>query len=125
MADVHRAPLHGTVSDLQDPTCESEVTFVLADVSYQEDTTLLSINGKLDGVLHAAGVLRDAVLHKQTPKTFREVLAGKVSPSVLGSYPRFNNVFNLGNATIADAVGSITSSGAFGLIKYQQQLCYP
>lgn len=50
-----------------------------ADVSFLEDARLLSQHGKLNGVLHAAGVLRDAVLHKQTAGSFREVLAGKVS----------------------------------------------
>ena len=76
LVDTNRAPQHDNITDLQ--SCESQVTIAMGDVAFSEDARLISATAKLDGVLHAAGVLRDAVLHKQTATSFREVLAGKV-----------------------------------------------
>ena len=72
-----RAPAHGSLADLQGSSCTTEVTVTSADVAQAEGAALASLS-KVDGILHAAGVLRDALLTRQTASSFREVLAGKV-----------------------------------------------
>lgn len=73
-----RRPAHGSIADLQASGCSTQVAIIAADVAQAEDIQLASLS-KVDGVLHAAGVLRDALLSKQTASSFRVVLAGKVS----------------------------------------------
>jgi hypothetical protein len=51
-----------------------------SDVASAEDAAACGV-GRVNGVMHAAGVLRDALLLKQTASSFREVLSGKVSGS--------------------------------------------
>lgn len=58
------------------------VTVAASNVALQSTASLLG-DAKIDGVLHASGVLRDALLLKQTASNFREVLAGKASLSSL------------------------------------------
>ena len=77
LVDVTRTPAHGSAADLQSPSCATEVVFLVSDVALSEDAVAGAL-GRVDGVMHAAGVLRDALLLKQTTSSFREVLAGKV-----------------------------------------------
>ena len=93
LLDTSGGSTHVRITDLQAAGCETEVTIQQADVSFQADSQLVSSgSSKVDGVLHAAGVLRDAVLHKQTASSFRAVLAGKVR---VGSYFCLNFFFSI------------------------------
>ena len=78
LVDVTCNPAHGSAADLQSPDCTTEVVIVTSDVALAEDAAMRTL-GRVDGVMHAAGVLRDALLLKQTASSFRDVLAGKVS----------------------------------------------
>lgn len=66
-------------ADLQSNDCPTQVTLVLGDISCAEQTAWLGRNVKVDGVMHAAGILKDALFLKQTAASFKEVLAGKAS----------------------------------------------
>ena len=66
----------------------AEVLHVAADVSCREDVARLLAEararfGRIDGVLHSAGVLRDAFLWKKTREEMRAVLAPKVDGTLL------------------------------------------
>jgi len=91
LVDVTRTPAHGSAADLQSASCATEVVMVSSDVALAEDAAA-SGAGRVDGVMHAAGVLRDALLLKQTASSFREVLSGKVRGSLEG-----NQIFDLPN----------------------------
>lgn len=77
LLDVNQKGVHAVPADLQDPTCKLEVTVQLCDSSFREEASL-GREQQLSGLIHAAGVLRDALFLKQTAASFREVLAGKV-----------------------------------------------
>ncbi len=60
-----------------------EILYLNADVSNYEDVKNLvneskSRFGEINGVIHAAGVLRDSLVRNKTPKEMREVFAPKV-----------------------------------------------
>ena len=74
-------------TDLRSPGCTAAVEMLCTDVGSAAGAALLASRGPVDGVLHAAGVLRDALLLKQTAASIRAVLAGKVSIMVHGSTP--------------------------------------
>ena len=66
----------------------AEVLHVAADVACREDVARLLAEararfGRIDGVLHSAGVLRDAFLWKKTRDDMRAVLAPKVDGTLL------------------------------------------
>jgi NAD(P)-dependent dehydrogenase (short-subunit alcohol dehydrogenase family) len=58
------------------------VDVVVADIADEEDVRAMLDGVRLSGVIHAAGVLRDAALASQNRSTFEEVLA----PKVLGAW---------------------------------------
>ena len=60
------------------PGCDTQITIATADVAMAEAADMAG-RERVDGVMHAAGVLRDALLLKQTSASFREVLSGKAS----------------------------------------------
>ena len=79
LLDVNEAALHNTPADLQSPDCSAEITVTKSDTATKGAADLLG-RQRVDGLIHAAGVLRDALILKQTASGFREVLAGKVRP---------------------------------------------
>lgn len=61
----------------------AEVTYISADIALREDTEQLADfvrqeYGRLDGVIHAAGVVRDAFVLKKTREEMEDVIAPKV-----------------------------------------------
>ncbi len=75
------------LSDQEMDILGSEALYVRADISVKEDVQkLVSIAksrfDRIDGIIHAAGMLRDAFIAKKTGKEADEVIA----PKVLGSY---------------------------------------
>lgn len=81
LLDITAEPLHGSLDDFRSTACDTEVVSVAADVA-RADESAASTLGRVNGVIHAAGVLRDALLLQQSARSFREVLAGKVCISV-------------------------------------------
>lgn len=77
LLDVNKQALYALPLDFQSPECKLEINASLSDTAFKEEACLQSRN-KVDGLIHAAGVLRDAVFLKQTATSFKEVLAGKV-----------------------------------------------
>ncbi len=64
----------------------AEVIYLMADVSRAEDVQRILAKtrkrfGRLDGIVHSAGVLRDSLLRKKTPEELAAVLAPKVHGS--------------------------------------------
>ena len=72
------AAVHSCPADFLMPGCETQITIAAADVAMAEVAAVAG-RERVDGVMHAAGVLRDALLLKQTSASFREVLSGKAS----------------------------------------------
>ena len=70
--------VHGCPADFLMPGCEIQITIATADAATAEAAAVAG-RERVDGVMHAAGVLRDALLLKQTSASFREVLSGKAS----------------------------------------------
>ncbi|MDM5187017.1 SDR family NAD(P)-dependent oxidoreductase [Bacillus sp. DX4.1] len=65
----------------------AEVLYISADVSKQDETAKLikQVKGRfkhIHGVIHSAGVTRDAFVHKKTKKNMKDVLAPKVYGTV-------------------------------------------
>ncbi|PHG78289.1 SDR family NAD(P)-dependent oxidoreductase [Bacillus wiedmannii] len=65
----------------------AEVIYVKADISNQEDVRKLvhqikSIYGELHGIIHSAGVIRDALVIQKTALEVEEVLAPKVPGTI-------------------------------------------
>lgn len=87
LMDVISAGQAADSNDLRSPCCTAAVEMLRADVGSAVGAAILASKGPVDGVLHAAGVLRDALLLKQTAASFRAVLAGKVCIRGYGSMP--------------------------------------
>ncbi|MCU0242199.1 MAG: SDR family NAD(P)-dependent oxidoreductase [Vicinamibacteria bacterium] len=73
--------IQSTLADLRASGAEAE--YVVADLSqagaarlFAED--VISRHGRIDGIVHGAGILRDAFLPFQTPDDFAEVCATKI-----------------------------------------------
>ncbi|SOC15867.1 non-ribosomal peptide synthetase [Stappia indica] len=65
------------------PRAEDGLSYATADLSDAQSAQALvddirARHGRLDGVFHAAGVLRDEALHRKTAEQLREVFAPKV-----------------------------------------------
>lgn len=88
LLDINQHALSAVPADLQGLQCPAEVTVRLSDTACKEDAIALRGSSRVHGLIHAAGVLRDAIFLKQTASSFREVLAGKVCISHL---PQLSN----------------------------------
>ena len=77
LLDINQNFLHSLPADLQSPESVAEVTVKQNDTASKEAAESLG-SQRVDGLIHAAGVLRDALFLKQTASSFRAVLSGKV-----------------------------------------------
>lgn len=62
---------------------QAEVVYIQSDVADRASVEALASGirqrfGRLDGILHSAGVIRDAYIHKKTQEEIKEVLAPKI-----------------------------------------------
>jgi|LSQX01.2.fsa_nt_gb 3-oxoacyl-(acyl-carrier-protein) synthase/enoyl-CoA hydratase/carnithine racemase/NADP-dependent 3-hydroxy acid dehydrogenase YdfG/acyl carrier protein len=65
----------------------SEAIYINADVSVKEDVVNLvnevhKAYGRIDGVIHCAGVLKDSLIINKEPEDFKAVLAPKISGTI-------------------------------------------
>ncbi|MBN6545199.1 SDR family NAD(P)-dependent oxidoreductase, partial [Actinacidiphila bryophytorum] len=82
---------------------------------------VLAAHGRLDGVVHAAGVHRDALVRAKTPEQLAEVLAAKVSGAVnldaaTSSLPLDHFVLFSSLAAVAGNVGQADYAAANGFL---------
>ncbi|GAX60238.1 polyketide synthase module and related protein [Candidatus Scalindua japonica] len=113
-----------------------DVSYIQSDISKLDDVAkafkaIKEKHGKLDGVIHSAGVIRDAFIQKKTDDQIREVFSSKVNGAVnldaatkdeeLDFMVFFSSVAGvLGNVGQSDYAGANAFLDAFAVYRQEQ-----